>query len=201
MYASMYPLEETYNLILNPIEKPTSFHADIDSIKPLRAKRLVFIGRFATVKNPKLFISICAKFLIPGLMIGDGPLRNECLRYNESTGANVSFMGFLDNPWTLVEEGDLLLIPSVMEGDGRVLAEAMVRNIPVLVSDIPSFREYCLPTVCYVSDFSSIDNSVFENIGIFQCGIEKTELIVKVRDPENILRDWESLIQQHLKDK
>lgn len=56
----------------------------------------------------------------------------------------IAFHGYVDDARKdeLLAQADLLVCPSVQEGFSYPVAEAMARGTPVMVSDIPVFREY-----------------------------------------------------------
>ena len=56
------------------------------------------------------------------------------------------------NPWDKLFSNDLLLVPSLHEGDGLVVVEALAAGIPILLADIPEFRRFGLPDIHYCKD-------------------------------------------------
>lgn len=50
---------------------------------------------------------------------------------------HIIFHGWVDDPWSIIKNADLLLLNSYTEGFGLVLAEAMMRGIPCISSDCP----------------------------------------------------------------
>ena len=79
-------------------------------------------------------------------IIGDGPARPELERLVEdlSLVTRVRFRGRLESHEEVlrrIKEAELLVNPSTLEGFGIVLAEAAACRTPVIVSDIPAFRE------------------------------------------------------------
>lgn len=55
----------------------------------------------------------------------------------------VTFLGYVDEArkWALLKGASALLLPSFLEGFGLPVAEAIKVNTPVVISDIPIFRE------------------------------------------------------------
>lgn len=51
------------------------------------------------------------------------------------------FIGFVDSPWELVKNSDIFIFPSRSEAFGLALVEAACLEIPIICSDIPTFRE------------------------------------------------------------
>lgn len=56
---------------------------------------------------------------------------------------DVRFLGYVDEPrkWSLLSGAQALLLPSFLEGFGLPVGEAIKLGTPVVVSDIPVFRE------------------------------------------------------------
>lgn len=57
----------------------------------------------------------------------------------------------------LYENARLLILPSLYEGFGIPLLEAMECSCPIVASDIPVFREICGDAVTYFNPYDSID--------------------------------------------
>lgn len=47
----------------------------------------------------------------------------------------ISFLGWRENPWKLIKNYHLFVMPSRWEGPGHTVIESLVQNIPVIVSD------------------------------------------------------------------
>ncbi|QDT42709.1 N-acetylgalactosamine-N,N'-diacetylbacillosaminyl-diphospho-undecaprenol 4-alpha-N-acetylgalactosaminyltransferase [Gimesia alba] len=73
-------------------------------------------------------------------ILGEGPSREELQRQikQRRLGEAVLLEGFQDNPFQYYREAQLFCLPSLYEGFGLVLAEAMACRIPVLSTDCPS---------------------------------------------------------------
>jgi len=95
------------------------------------------------------------------LLLGDGPLRERLDveargaglavahvdRGEDATAADVAFLGFVANPHALMARATLFLLPSLWEGFGLVLVEAMRAGVPVLAADCDSGpREILAPS-------------------------------------------------------
>ena len=88
------------------------------------------------------------KLVIVGSDLGDAIYAKE-LRQQASD--RVIFAGFQtgDALRRLYEEAALFVHPSHMEGYALVVAEALIADIPVILSDITPHREFGLPEHCY----------------------------------------------------
>lgn len=103
----------------------------------------LFAGKFVAKKNPLDFVRAIARASaqgakIQGLMAGDGPLRPLCEQEVHTSGAPVSFAGFLNQSQiaSAYSVADALVLPSDGgETWGLVVNEAMACGLPCIVSD------------------------------------------------------------------
>lgn len=102
----------------------------------------LFAGKFTAVKRPLDFIRAVRRASeisagIVGLMVGDGPLRDESERLATQLRAPVRFAGFLNQSQIgeAYTAADVLVLPSSGETWGLVVNEAMTYGRPCLVSD------------------------------------------------------------------
>ncbi len=114
------------------------------------APRIVSIGRLTKGKNQGVIISALKGLRSGGWMPGatlsfygvgpeEGSLRrqvNEC-----GLADSVTFQGWTDDIPSALTGADLLILPSLWEGFGLAVVEAMASGVPVLVSDVPGVRE------------------------------------------------------------
>ena len=162
-------------------------------------KRLLFVGRLASIqKRPEIVLEMSAKTGIPVTFIGQGPELPKLQSDAQDRSLEAEFLGFLEDPWSQVRDGDLLIIPSKFEGDGLVVVEALARGIPILISDIPDFRRFNLNEVNYCLDLDDFVSRVTESkndISIFLVEEVLTKCILDLRSPEEVLRKWEKVFE------
>lgn len=137
------------------VSKPSSGSAD--------GLRFGFVGRLSPEKNPLLAIRAVAQLRAQGtaatlVLIGDGPLRGACESLVAELGLNgaIRLIGNVDaiGAWYR-HEMDVLLVPSLSEGQGRVVAEAQMFGLPVLVSPgVPNLAALRPEDLVCVADFS-----------------------------------------------
>lgn len=184
-------------VISNPISKTTPNSSTAgDSIK-----RLVFIGRLSWEKNPEEVVNIAKLVNLPVLFIGEGIKKEEVSKIASANKIEAKIVGFKENPWELIEGGDLLLVPSRYEGDGLVVIEALQRNIPLLISHIPEFLRFGLPKHNYASN--DIDYSVRiltnkSDISKFVVSPSIASQALSQRDIETVCSSWSCLIHDIL---
>ena len=70
-------------------------------------------------------------------LVGDGPLKSALMQQADRLGIApfVHFHGHLNNPYPLMRQCDLLVLPSHYEGLPNVMLEAMVCRCPVLATE------------------------------------------------------------------
>ncbi|MBR2023826.1 MAG: glycosyltransferase [Clostridia bacterium] len=102
-----------------------------------------FCGRLTQAKNLSLLIDIIATVqeTIPHLrvaMIGDGELREELTQKiaEKNLSLNITLYGFQENPYSIMKQCKLLLLPSLWEGFGLVAVEALALGVPVVCSNV-----------------------------------------------------------------
>jgi glycosyltransferase involved in cell wall biosynthesis len=80
---------------------------------------------------------------------GDGVMKNELQQIIATTGVRVILKGEVKDASSLLPQYDLYVMPSEFEGFSLSVLEAMKMEMPMLLSDIPSFREQCEDTAMY----------------------------------------------------
>jgi glycosyltransferase involved in cell wall biosynthesis len=114
--------------------------------QPLRPQlqTILFLGRLAPEKNVHLMLAAAEQ--LPALRFlfgGDGPLRPQVERAASRLG-NVEYRGWLNRAEVLaiLDEADLLVLPSSVESFGTVALEALARRRLVLVSRHCGIRDW-----------------------------------------------------------
>src|SRR5205823_3402286 len=77
------------------------------------------------------------------VIVGDGPLRAvlQAQVVAEDSVHCVHFLGWRDDARAMMAAFDVLLVPSLWEGFGLVLLEAMVARIPIIASQVSALPE------------------------------------------------------------
>ena len=159
--------------------------------------RIIYIGRLSDEKQPGWILDIASESNLPVVFIGDGVMRNELELKSKNLSINVEFKGFVTNPWELVAQGDLLVVPSQYEGDGLVVVEAIARSIPILLNDIPDLRRFGLPSQHYclnIADFSERIKEYRESYSSLVVPDKLTKSILLDRNPNEIAKKWVSFL-------
>lgn len=109
--------------------------------------RVISIGRMARQKNLQTaiaaFCSFCKgdnKVKSEYLIAGDGPQREECEKLAEG---KIKFLGMITRSevYSQIAVADAVIFPSLWEGHSIALLEVLAIGSPVIVTDIPAFRE------------------------------------------------------------
>ena len=192
----IWPHRQTADVVIeNAITPFQTNHASETKVREL--VRLNFIGRLSIEKRPNWLIEVCEAGGFKGRLIGDGGMKQSLIKSVSMKATNIEFTGFLRDPWACLEDGDLLIAPSVFEGDGLVVIEAIKHCIPILLSDIPDFRRfgfpeknYCVDVSAFVSRASEYANKLDELVVPADISAE----ILKSRSIESVGNKWETFL-------
>ncbi|OVE78894.1 hypothetical protein BVY01_04220 [bacterium I07] len=75
------------------------------------------------------------------LIVGTGPLENPLKQMAVNCRGNVIFSGYLDHVDDIMKSIDVLVLPSIWEGFGIVLIEAMAAMKPVITTTVSNMPE------------------------------------------------------------
>lgn len=100
-----------------------------------------YVGRLEPVKGPRHFIDAAREVarLSPDarfVVIGDGSQRDALKQQASTLGERIQFLGMRQDIPNLMAALDILAVPSVNEGMGRVLLEAGAAATPVVASRV-----------------------------------------------------------------
>ncbi|MBS1512373.1 MAG: glycosyltransferase [Bacteroidetes bacterium] len=122
--------------------------------EPSSVFRLITVGALREQKNHQYLIHAFA--LLKGQpfelhIYGEGDKRPLLEEQIKSTGANVILKGNVADIEKRIPQYNLFVMASLFEGFSLSVLEAMAMGIPMLLSDIQSFREECADTARYFS--------------------------------------------------
>lgn len=116
----------------------------LEAVRPPAGRRLVVaVGRLTEQKGyPWLleaFQLLQHRVDAELWILGDGSRKDQLVIRAASLGLQdrVRFLGFRKNPFQFMAAADLFVLPSLWEGFGNVIVEAMAAGTPVLATDCP----------------------------------------------------------------
>ncbi|MDG7010642.1 MAG: glycosyltransferase family 4 protein [Nitrososphaerota archaeon] len=112
-----------------------------------RSGQVLYVGRLVSYKHVDTLLAAFAEVLrrVPGsslVVVGDGPERESLEAKAEELGVRdkVSFRGTVKSNLEVVKiyrESAVFVLPSVLEGEGLAVKEAMAARVPVVAVDSP----------------------------------------------------------------
>ena len=116
-----------------------------DLTKRQRPFRLLFVGRLEKQKQPDFVIKLLSQ-LAPDItlsIVGDGTMRARCEEVGEELRVTdrVEYLGQRRDIAALMADADLVVVPSLFEGFGRVAVEALSVGTRVICSDVAGLRD------------------------------------------------------------
>jgi glycosyltransferase involved in cell wall biosynthesis len=110
------------------------------------------VGRLVPIKGQTHLIAAMPQIVrqVPDAhlaLVGSGPLLAELQEQARSLKVEhrVHFAGFRDDVAECMADMDLFALPSLNEGMGRVLVEAMALRLPVVASSVSGIRDLVIP--------------------------------------------------------
>ncbi|MEO6541200.1 MAG: glycosyltransferase, partial [Ferruginibacter sp.] len=114
--------------------------------------RLVSVGSLRTAKNYFYLLEAFEHLKDEPVELhiyGTGHLHGSLQQQINETGVRVILKGEVKNVEEVVPQYDIYVMSSAFEGFSLSVLEAMAMQMPLLLSDIPSFREQCAETAIY----------------------------------------------------
>lgn len=107
---------------------------------------IITVGRLAKQKNHDFLLRLIGKLSDCHLAIcGEGELKNELKQKTNDLNIEkrVHFIGYIepDEVPHFLRSGDLFAFPSIHEGFGLAVVEAMKSGLPIIASNIPTLKE------------------------------------------------------------
>lgn len=162
--------------------------------------RLVFIGRLSEEKQPEMFLEICKETKISGVIFGDGPKWAELENAIKSENIDVEMRGFTQYPWQEINSNDLIIVTSKNEGDGLVVAEAIILGIPILLLDTIDLKRHNLSEENYFGSVLIVTEKLSLRAGdgfnAFKLSDGIKQQIETSRSSETISLDWKNYLSQ-----
>lgn len=164
-----------------------------------RIDHLVYIGRVTVQKGADLLPSMAELSKKKLVLFGDGDLLDSLLKESREKSVEVISHGFVEDPWKLIPPNSILIIPSRWEGDGLVVVEAVLGNVPFLLSDIPEFRRFHFleKNYCYgLDEFVKSIAKYEENLTSLEIPAAIANVLQNSRKPLFIAKQWVELLEE-----
>jgi len=158
---------------------------------------LVYIGRLTEGKNVDLVCQASVKAQFRLDIFGDGEALGQLQKRFEGRG-DIHFHGYVEDVWSRIGANRVFVSPSLHEGDGRSIAEAILRNQPLMLLDNPDHRRFNLPETNYFVNLEDLARKLVMNQPECFKGIRPSESVFKreqlFRDPTRVASMWGQLI-------
>lgn len=120
-----------------------------DLPQKVSGKRIIAtIGRLSEEKGQKFFLESIKllsdlKNEIEVWIVGDGVIKNELIEMVDNYGLNtmVKFLGQRNDIWSVLQQLDLVVVPSMREGFPTIVLESYNCGVPVLGTDVSGISE------------------------------------------------------------
>lgn len=107
-----------------------------------------FVGRFCRQKGIDVLLPTMERIAkkypnVHFVLVGTGKMEEEMKQFIQKAqiAHTVHFLGFREDIPAIMQAFDVLLVPSIWEGFGLVLIEAMAANVPCIASHVSSIPE------------------------------------------------------------
>ena len=128
--------------------------ADVSAKKETGVFKLIAVGALRLQKNYSFIIDAMAQIKDKNIELdiyGVGNLQDELQADINATGAKINLKGEVNNIEQVIPQYDLFVMSSTFEGFSLGILEAMAMRMPLLLSDIASFKEQCEDCAWYFS--------------------------------------------------
>jgi glycosyltransferase involved in cell wall biosynthesis len=134
------------------------------------------VGRLVPVKGQTHLIAAMPAILARAptahlVIVGSGPLEAQLRQTAKDAGIEerVHFAGFRADVANCLSAFDLFALPSLNEGMGRVIVEAMAMRLPVVASDVSGIRDLIVPdkngTLVPAGDHNALAEAIASLLG------------------------------------
>jgi hypothetical protein len=160
---------------------------------------LIYVGGLKDSKRPGWVLQAGIELDLPVYVFGDGNLREYLeIKYKKYSN-QISFFGFHASPWSVAPRNGLLIVPSTYEGDGMVVAEAILSKIPLALADNADLRRFGLENHHYFNGYSDLLELIKKNVASkferLLVAEKVTNLLKSERSMNNITSVWLSTLR------
>jgi len=122
--------------------------------------KIVSVGNLKIQKNQRFLIEAFKALKGKPISLdifGDGPLQHSLQQLIHENNLNVTLKGKVSTIQEVLKDYDMFVMSSLYEGFALSVLEAMAVGLPMMLSNIPSFKEQCEDTAIYFSLNNSND--------------------------------------------
>lgn len=181
--------------IYNGVEKPIIDTNNSFLINSSKNSDCIYLSTVSSL-NPRKGVEQILKLLqrderyvftgVGGSTLDIERLKNIALQLNVKN--RCTFIGHCNNPWEYVINSDVFIFPSRSEGFGLVLAEAALLEIPILCTDIPTFREMFTDDEASFFQMDNIDDLHNKVLQLELLKQKKAKAMIKAKDMFDVLK-------------
>ncbi|MFR6514532.1 MAG: glycosyltransferase family 4 protein [Dorea sp.] len=164
-----------------------------------------FVGSISHEKGPDLFFNVIRN--LPPLLynnirivfVGSGPMQEEIEKKIKNLKVEYKFYGFLENPYEIMSQFDIMMVTSRQEGFPMAVLEAMSMEIPILAFAIPSLCEVLDDDITGKLIFDSEIEDVGEKIeDLYQHPSKLEKMGKQARKKWEEKYQWEICMKKHM---
>lgn len=201
-----------------PKRKIYSFapYTHIESVESVKTEssyqhRIISVGRLTERKNQLELIKafgLLDKSDIDLVFLGgwDKDYKQICDDYiAEHQLKSVSFLGHVDDPWSMITDKDIAVFPSGMETFGLVYVESVLNGIPTILSDNAGHRsafEYMNEQghMYHLGDLDALTRTILDTLAQFnQEKLEAVQAVPSLKKRYSLERVYSTIVEK-LKD-
>ena len=173
--------------------------ANINGIEEASRGSLIFIGRLREEKRAQLLVEAAIDCEVSLELFGEGPELTKLLQMASNFRDSITFHGFINDPWALIGEDDLVVVLSLFEGDGMVIAEAIINGNSILLAENEDLRRFQLPDDHYFKSKLELENKIDDwkksSKDLFRPPTEVRDRVKNERDIVSICNTWQKYLQ------
>ena len=166
--------------------------------------QIIWIGRFAEIKNPKLAIEVYklllsnSEFKFELTMVGDGALLNSCKKYAQEENLEINFTGWLPDVTEKLFTADILIFTSENEGFGMVVVEAALSEALVVSTQSGGVLDFISNEKTGLLAEANAESFVEAIIGVCEREDKFKEIVLNARNLAIANFSADSYIERHL---
>lgn len=175
----LFPFTTNKNIVIPVGIEETGKNGRKEGSSPVRLrqgyKNILHLGSFTSEKNHFELLQIFKRILKQEKEVilnfgGSGPLEPKVKTAAEKLGLikHVRFLGEVNSPLSLIQQSDVLVLPSLIEGLPGVILEAMHAKTPVVAYDVGGVSEILNKATGYLVPQGDVENFTQSVLQILQ---------------------------------